>query len=314
MRALAGHDVLTFTLDVLIPHFRDPEGLQRSLASIAEQTWRGRMRVIVVDDGSPQHDYDAAAEICAAFRSESGFDLLLDRNEVNLGRPKTRNRLLDLTDATHIAWLDAGDIWYPAKLSRQFAHLDRLMNAGQDISAIWVTCTYDWEQAGRARTLSQNVNSDQMKELLVGDRLRAYLWTLLGPAEAFRMAGRFDERLPRLQDLDYFLNFVRAGGQIVTPTVGKPLCRYFKSDIGRNATEIHTCYKLILAKNEPAISRYPKGLSSQLHYKANRLASRFAISNGNWGGALRYLSGAVLGSPRHTTKVVATHLRKKLGG
>ena len=52
---------------------------------------------------------------------------------------------------------------------------------------------------------------------MLGRRLRAYLWTLLGTARAFKAAGRFDERLPRLQDLDYFLRFIAAGGTLVVP-------------------------------------------------------------------------------------------------
>ncbi|WP_136683132.1 glycosyltransferase family 2 protein [Falsirhodobacter xinxiangensis] len=303
---------VTFALDVLIPHYCDPDGLKRSLDSVAEQTWRGRMRVIVVDDGSPDHDALAAQTHCDAFAATTPFAVLFERNPKNLGRPRTRNRLLDLTDATHVAWLDAGDIWYPDKTARQFAHLDSLTAQGVDISSVWVTCTYDWEQHGKARTLSQRVGGDQVLELLVGDHFRAYLWTLLGTAEAFRIAGRFDERLPRLQDLDYFLRFVRGGGRIETAPGRRALCRYFKSDIGRNAAEVHACYKLILAKNAPAISRYPRALSSKLHYKANRLASRFAYSNGDRIGAARYLAEAALGSPRHALLVARNVLRSRL--
>jgi hypothetical protein len=133
-----------------------------------------------------------------------------------------------MVDASHIAWLDAGDVWYPDKLKLQFEHLARLAYHGLDIDTIWITCSYDWEQNGQARHLRQQVNGDQLSELLSGAQLRAYLWTLLGTANAFRIAGYFDERLLRLQDLDYFVTFLRAGGRIETPLENKALCRYFQ--------------------------------------------------------------------------------------
>ena len=97
-----------------------------------------------------------------------------------------------------------------ASSQRQFEHLSRLRFAGEDIGQVWVTCHYDWQWSGRrARLKKQEVAGDQLRELMLGERLRAYLWTLLGSAEAFKAVGRFDERLPRLQDLDYFIRFVR---------------------------------------------------------------------------------------------------------
>jgi glycosyltransferase involved in cell wall biosynthesis len=303
---------LKFTLDVLIPHFRDPDGLKASLESVAGQTWRGGLRVIVVDDGSPEAEFREAASHCEAFRMESGFDLVLLRNEDNLGRPRTRNRLLDAVEASHVAWLDAGDIWYPEKLRRQFNHLARLLYDGQDIDRVWVTCDYDWAQNGSIRMVTQQTEGDQLQSLLIGAQLRAYLWTLLGTARAFRIAGHFDERLTRLQDLDYFVNFVRGGGRIVVAEQEGPLCCYFKSQFGRSAVEVKACYKLILAKNAPALKLRPPSLLSEVHYKANRLASRFAKANRQYGTAALYLAQAVFGSPRHSTKVLQNVASQRL--
>ncbi len=303
-------------LDILIPHYRDPEGLAASLKSIAEQTWQGEMRVVVIDDGSPDGDYAQVEKICSDFRHFYAAPLVLDRNPQNLGRPKTRNRLLGHAYARYVAWLDAGDIWYPDKLAIQFEHLLRLRFAGKDVNVIWVSCHYDWHQSGQAkpRMIQQETAGDQIQSLLVGTKLRAYLWTLLGTAEAFRIAGRFDENLPRLQDLDYFLNFVRAGGQIEVPPSRSAQCCYFKSDIGRNAREIHACYDLILRKHRPVILRYPAAVRSELGYKVKRLSERFARSNGEYLRAASYFGQAVVTSPRHSIRVLNNVLRGKRKG
>lgn len=274
------------------------------------------MRVIVIDDGSPDDDYAQVEKICEKFRDFGIASLVLDRNPHNLGRPKTRNRLLMQAEARYVAWLDAGDIWYPNKLAIQFEHLLRLRFAGKDVDTIWVSCAYDWHQSGQAkpRTIQQDPAQDQIQSLLVGIKLRSYLWTLLGTAEAFRIAGRFDEDLPRLQDLDYFLNFVRAGGRIEVPPSQAAQCCYFKSDIGRNAREVHACYDLILRKHRPVILGYPAALRSELGYKVKRLSARFARSNGEYLRAAIYLGQAVVSSPRHSLKVLNNVLRGKRNG
>ncbi|TVP78331.1 glycosyltransferase, partial [Thioalkalivibrio sp.] len=65
-------------LDVLIPHYRNPDGLAQSLQSIADQDWLGtdattaRLRVIVLDDGSDAADMTQVEAHCAAFRAQSG--------------------------------------------------------------------------------------------------------------------------------------------------------------------------------------------------------------------------------------------------
>lgn len=302
-------------LDVLIPHYRDAEGLRLSLESVVAQTWDGAMRVVVVDDGSPAAEREAAEAVCETVLAGTGITLTFGANPQNLGRPATRNRLLDRVEADHVAWLDAGDVWYPEKLAVQFEHLTRLRQAGADLDRIWVTCRYDWDQKGRKlRTLRQTADGNQVTALLEGTQLRAYLWTLLGTRRAFAVAGRFDERLLRLQDLDYFLHFARAGGTIVTAPGRAPLCRYFKSDIGRNAVDVHQSYQVILAKHRPVIQTYSPAMASKLHYKADRLAARFAFSNEDWMAGTGYLTRAVLLHPLHASRVARNLLRRQIRG
>ena len=76
----------------------------------------------------------------------------------------------------------------------------------------------------------------EKRALLIGTDLRAYLWTLLSRADTLRNVGWFDERLPRLQDLDFFLRFALKGGRIVAPETNEALCIYHKTDLGRSAT------------------------------------------------------------------------------
>jgi len=313
-------------LEVLIPHYRDPGGLALALESVAGQDWlvggANRLRVIVLDDGSPAADLAGARDACDAFARTSGQAVRLEALPVNQGRPAARNRLLDLARAPYLAWLDAGDIWYPPKLSTQFAHLAALEAQGADPARLWVSCSYDWDQHGRRVARRQQVAGDQIRAMLIGDDLRAYLWTLLGRIEAFRIAGRFDSRLLRLQDLDYFLAFLRAGGEIVVPSEAGvapvPLCCYFKSDIGRDAAQVAAGYQLILAKAAPVIRQYPPRFRRALAHKAWMLPARFARANGDRRAHLAYLARAFMASPGDSLgsglKMVARRAQRLLSG
>lgn len=295
------------TLDILIPHYNDPEGLEISLQSIADQTWRGNARVIVVDDGSSEEAFAAAERIVAA----TGHAVDLHRNASNLGRPRTRNRLLELAEAPYLAWLDAGDIWYPEKIETQFELLDRLIESGEDPAKTWVTCDYDWQWHGQdPRLVHQDVDDDQFRSLFLGDRLRAYLWTLLGSAEAFQMVGGFDEELPRLQDLDFFLRFVENGGRIYSTGESTPLCRYHKSDVGRNAIEIWNCNQRIMDKNRQHLARFDRPTRRRIRYKACRLSARYALNNKEYLTWAKYMAIGLGGDPRY----VAYRIRRRLLG
>ena len=305
-------------LDVLIPHYSDPGGLALTLTTVATQSWcdraEHRLRVVIVDDGSPEQDFAVVEQICAQFIEQSQQTVLLDRLPQNQGRPKARNRLLELAEAPYLAWLDAGDIWYPDKLAVQFAHLAVCEAAGDDLSRLWVTCAYDWDQHGRRVARAQTVTDDPPRALLIGDPLRAYLWTLLGRAEAFAIAGCFDPKLPRFQDLDYFLTFVRAGGQITVPAQTHPLCCYFKSDLGRSAEQVAQSYAHIISKYAPVIRQYPRSLRSSLALKGPLLAARFARANGDWGLATKYVGQAIVASPLRMCLIFARHVRMRLRG
>lgn len=287
-------------LDVLVPHYRDPDGLTISLDSIAAQTWTGDLRIVVVDDGSEANTVNAVRTILDRY----DLPITFLRNERNCGRPYTRNRLLDAVDSDFVAWLDAGDVWYPDKLAHQFDRISELRYRGEDIDRYWITCNYDWQWIGRAvRKVVQDTDVRQFRELMLGQKLRAYLWTLLGTARAFKIAGRFDERLPRLQDLDYFAHFMLAGGVLVNTATSDPLCRYFKSDLGRNAQEIRNCNRLIYQKYQPHLQAFGPSFLKTIRYNAEMLSARYSENN-----------GARMLTSWYSTRAFVAHPRRYIGG
>ncbi|WFU50230.1 glycosyltransferase family 2 protein [Sinorhizobium terangae] len=290
------------TLDILIPHFNDPEALALSLRSVRRQTWQGDLRVVVADDGS-RPDIKKAVSAMAE-HSEIKIDVLF--NPVNRGRPYTRNVLLDAIDSDYVAWLDAGDEWYPKKLAEQFDRVE-LVESSHMGTPFWVTCNYDWAWVGRRKKkIVQKTDQDQAKALLIGSSLRAYLWTLLGPAQSFKDVGWFDERLPRLQDLDYFIRFVLHGGSIKNVREDGTFCVYHKSDVGRDAEEIRACNTYIFDKHRVLFNRYGDSFKAMRLYNMEMLAARFAQNNRSGKLARQYMWRAFKARPR----AFLNHVRK----
>lgn len=295
-------------LDVLIPHYRDPEGLELSLASVAEQTWTGDLRVIVLDDGSPASTVSEIKTLLA----KQPMPVKFMQNRENLERPLTRNRLLEAVEGTYVAWLDAGDVWYPDKLARQFDHLSLLRYQNVDIDRVWVTCHFDWQWQNRKPRLTlQDTGGDQLKDLMLGQKLRAYLWTVLGTTASFRAIGLFDPKLPRLQDLDYFIRFVRAGGVLAAPSKRQALCRYHKSDVGRNAFEIRVCQQRVFEKYRSSYQSFGPAHLRKVRYNAESLAARYAKNNDEQLRRAYYLARAFIASPQQSMGLLRGWLRQE---
>jgi hypothetical protein len=172
-----------------------------------------------------------------------------------------------------------------------------------------MSCHYHWkwldQQAHRVKR--QLTEQDQIKALLIGTDLRAYLWTLLGRAETFRNVGWFDEKLPRLQDLDYFLRFVLKQGRIVEPGHPDALCIYHKSDLGRSAAQIRQCNAYIFDRYRVLYNRYGSKFRQTRLYHMEMHSARFAANNDDHELAKEYMWKAARARPR----LFFRHLRRK---
>ncbi len=263
------------SVDVLIPHFNDSEGFEKSFRTVESQTWQGHVRVVVADDSSDAQELDAVRRILDQSKVQS--ELVV--NSENRGRPFTRNVLLDHMESDFVAWLDAGDEWHPDKTRLQ---VDVASQARGDRRPdhLWVTCSYDWVQEDRpVRHHKQETDGDLVRPLLEGRTLRAYLWTILAPRGAMSAVGWFDEKLPRLQDLDFFIRFALKGGVMFQPYDRRSLSVYFKQHKGRDPYQIVRCHDYLQRKYAYLYARYGQRFEDRCEYSAVKNAARFARAN-----------------------------------
>lgn len=97
-------------VSVIIPTYNSSELLDRAINSVLQQILQP-YEIIVVDDGST----DGTAKLMKKFSSKNIIYIIQE----HLGTSAARNNGVKHATCSWIAFLDADDIWYPAKLKRQ---------------------------------------------------------------------------------------------------------------------------------------------------------------------------------------------------
>lgn len=94
------------TVSIIIPIFNAEKTLEKTLESIANQTYTN-LQVILVDDGST----DGSGPICRKYSSEDGrFSLIRQKNS---GVSAARNTGIQAADGTYLVFADSDDILPP---------------------------------------------------------------------------------------------------------------------------------------------------------------------------------------------------------
>ena len=108
----------TELVSVIIPAFNAAEYIGQTLNSVLAQTYQA-LEVIVVDDGSA----DATGAIAEEFvRKDARVQLV---RQSNAGVGAARNTAIGKARGKYIAPLDADDVWFPEKLEKQVALMEK---------------------------------------------------------------------------------------------------------------------------------------------------------------------------------------------
>ncbi|HRO13474.1 MAG TPA: glycosyltransferase [Paracoccus sp. (in: a-proteobacteria)] len=207
-------------LCVLIPVFRDQDGLTRTLEVLGAQPHP--FDIVVVDDGSPE-------PIACAPRHGS-HDVTLQRLDRNRGIEHALNTGLETILSRgyrHIARLDCGDLPLPGRFERQVAFLDAHPEVG--MVGTWARCVND--AGDYLFTLRFPTEHDRML------RHQRYVPALLHPtimirAEALREVGLYSDRYRTAEDYDLF---VRMGRNWRLANIPEVLTQYIVSETGTTA-------------------------------------------------------------------------------
>ena len=100
------------TINILIPTYNNGHLISDCLESVVNQTYKN-IHVIILDDAST----DNTKEIVSKF--ENKIKISYYRNDINLGRGGSRNKILSLSDSRISCWLDSDDYMHPEKIEKQ---------------------------------------------------------------------------------------------------------------------------------------------------------------------------------------------------
>lgn len=105
---------------VIVPCWRCADTIAQTIGSILQQTARPA-EIILVDDASGDDGRTRAALQAQASRADAVTAIRLLFLDRNAGPGEARNAAWALATQPYIAFIDADDVWHPAKLELQFA-------------------------------------------------------------------------------------------------------------------------------------------------------------------------------------------------
>jgi glycosyltransferase involved in cell wall biosynthesis len=117
-------------VSVIIPTYNSADFIEEALESLFEQTFQD-FEIIVIDDGST----DETAAIL-----EKYGDRIVYLYQDNGGCASARNKGIRIARGKYIAFLDADDIWLPAKLEKQVLLFNKRESLGMVTTG---SCSFD---------------------------------------------------------------------------------------------------------------------------------------------------------------------------
>lgn len=206
---------------VLIPAYKDQEGLTRTLEYLAQETYP--FDIVVVDDGSPE-----PMQCEAVYGSHA---VTLNRLPQNRGVDGALNAGLELIlkkDYCYVARLDCGDL----PMLERFLHQVNFLNENPDVGIVGTWGRAIDDNGDFLFTLRYPIEHEAIV------RKQYYLPALLHPSimirvEALRQAGLYSPRHSHAEDYELY---VRIGKGWRLANIPEALTEYILSDSGMTVT------------------------------------------------------------------------------
>lgn len=207
-------------VSVIIPCYNKERYIERTLASVLEQTY-ANFEVVVVDDCSTDQSWRVVQSFV---EKDSRFKA--ERNKVNKGGDYCRNRGFTLSKGEYVIFLD-GDDWLAKDcIADRLAEMEAEENSKYDM-IVFPSISY---KGGR---LFNYVALRNEKDALVGFLRQDSPWQTMMPIwrrEAFARLGGFDEDFPRLQDVEMFSRALIEGVHYKASRKSEHDCYYCDED------------------------------------------------------------------------------------
>ena len=179
-------------VSVVIPMYNSENTIERAITSILNQTYKGLIEIIVVNDGSKDNSQHVVEQFIV---NNPNRDINLI-NQQNGGVSKARNTGLKNVSGDLIALLDADDAWFKEKLEVQINYLlksDADFVCGLRNNEV-ITFPYD---------VKDNYTVITLKKLLI--KVVGQTSTALFKKKILQNTGFFDENQRYSEDANYWM-------------------------------------------------------------------------------------------------------------
>ena len=215
------------TISVIMPCYNEAKQLNRSIASVYEQTFAD-IELIVVDDGSSDNSLGVLAELSKRYPSLRYF------SQCNKGAGPARNHGLKEARGQMIAFLDADDSWHVDCLKMLHAALTKAPNAA--------IAYCGWQNIGLEENRCQPfVPPDYEQANKEEIFLRGCRWPIhaaLTRGDIIHNAGGFDENWTSCMDYDLWLRIAPFNEIVLVPEILAYYHHYDGEQITHNRSRI----------------------------------------------------------------------------
>lgn len=186
-------------ISVIIPIYNSETTIMSCVNSVLNQTYKGKVEIIVVNDGSKDNSQAIVEEIIE--NSASGISIHLI-NKVNGGVSTARNAGIKFAKGDWIALLDSDDEWLPNKLERQI----QVLNENLEI---------DFLGTNRNGEIFDKILWKKIKGLTkISPKLLMVKFIFVVPTVIFRRkivcnVGYFDETQKYAEEGNYFIRIAQ---------------------------------------------------------------------------------------------------------
>ena len=187
-------------VSVIIPTYRRPKMIRRSIDSVLNQTYQN-IELLIVDDNVTGDEYSVSLR--ELLNEYTDRRLILVEQEQHINGAAARNAGIRKARGEYIAFLDDDDYWEFTKIERQLGILKELSDEWGGVSCKFQRVNKDGNVIGKsAKYRDGHIYLDILN--LITDVTTC---SLLLRHECLDRVGFFDEALKRHQDYQLLVNF-----------------------------------------------------------------------------------------------------------
>ncbi len=169
------------TVSIVIPAYNAGDWIDQAIQSVLGQSY-DNFEIVVVDDGST----DDTSTVVQQYGDPVRYVW-----KENGGSASARNRGIAEAQGTYIAFLDADDVWHPAKLARQMDVHEQEASPAWSYTDVELIDTRSGALIHRKSAVREHPEGDVLDQLITGNFIVAS--TVLVHRRVFDAVGRFDE-------------------------------------------------------------------------------------------------------------------------